>query len=136
MKKLQIDYDGAWKEALDIYFDQFMAFFFPEAHAKIDWGFSYEHLDKELQQVTRDADLGKQRVDKLIKVWLNAETEVWVLVHVEVQTQHEIEFAERMYVYNYRLYDRFHRRVASMAILGDMREKWKPTKFSYDLVTG
>jgi hypothetical protein len=31
-----IDYDGAWKEALDEYFIEFIAFFFPQAHSDIN----------------------------------------------------------------------------------------------------
>jgi len=31
------DYDSPWKEVLERYFEDFMAFFFPEAHADIDW---------------------------------------------------------------------------------------------------
>ena len=113
------DYDGVWKEALEQYFTEFMAFFFPQAHAEIDWAREYEFLDKELQQVARDAQLGQRRVDKLVKVWQKNGDEAWVLVHAEVQNQPDAGFAERMYVYNYRLFDRYHRRVASLAVLGD-----------------
>jgi hypothetical protein len=31
------DSDSPWKEALDRYFERCMAFFFPQAHAEIDW---------------------------------------------------------------------------------------------------
>ena len=55
------DYDTPWKEALEQYFDAFIAFFFPQVHASIDWESGYEFLDKELQQVARDAELGKRR---------------------------------------------------------------------------
>jgi hypothetical protein len=41
------DYDSPWKEALDRYFERCMAFFFPQAHADIDWTRGYEMLDKE-----------------------------------------------------------------------------------------
>jgi len=41
------DYDSPWKEVLDLYFESFMAFFFPDAHADIDWSRNYEALDKE-----------------------------------------------------------------------------------------
>jgi hypothetical protein len=30
-----------------------MAFFFPKAHAQIDWSAGYEFLDKELQKITK-----------------------------------------------------------------------------------
>lgn len=32
-----IDYDSPWKEVLDYYFAEFMAFFFPQAYSEIDW---------------------------------------------------------------------------------------------------
>ena len=63
------DYDSPWKEALERYFPQFLAFLFPQIHAEIDWGRGWEFLDKELQQVVRDAELGRRLVDKLVKVW-------------------------------------------------------------------
>jgi len=129
----QSDYDGAWKEALERYLPDFMAFFFPQAHAKIDWTREYEFLDKELQQVVRDAELGRRRVDKLVKVWQKNGAEAWVLVHVEVQAWEEAVFAERMYVYNYRLFDRYHRRVASLAVLGDERAGWRPDRLEHEL---
>jgi hypothetical protein len=81
----------------------------------------FEFLDKELQQVVRDAELGRRLADKLVKVWRIGGEEAWVLIHVEVQSQEETNFAERMYVYHYRIYDRYKRRVASIAILGDER---------------
>jgi hypothetical protein len=61
-----------------------MAFFFPQAHAEIDWPRGYEVLDKELQQVVRAAETGRRVVDKLVKVWRRDGQEAWVLIHVEV----------------------------------------------------
>lgn len=133
MNEARSDYDGAWKEALERYFAEFMALFFPRAHAEIDWAREHEFLDKELQQVARDAQLGQRRADKLVKVWQKNGDEAWVLVHVEVQSREEAEFAERMYVYNYRLFDRYHRRVASLAVLGDERVGWRPDRFEREL---
>ena len=42
-------------------------------------------------------------------------------------------FFERMYVYNYRLFDRFRRHAASFAVLGDAREDWRPDTFEREL---
>ena len=119
--EIQSDYDSPWKLILDNYFEEFVGFFFPKAHAQIDWKKRHESLDKELQQVVRDAELGKRLVDKLIKVWLKDGEEAWVLLHIEIQSQEESGFAERMWVYYYRIYDRYKRRVASLAVLGDER---------------
>ena len=62
------DYDSPWKEAIERYFEPFMAFFFPQAHAEMDWAKGSEFLDKELQQVVRDAETERKYVDKLVKV--------------------------------------------------------------------
>jgi hypothetical protein len=75
------DYDSPWKEALERYLPQFLEFFFPEAHGDICWERGYEFLDKELQQVVRDAELGRRLADKLVKVWRTGGEEVWVLIH-------------------------------------------------------
>ena len=56
-----------------------------------------------------------------------------MLVHLEVQAWEESKFAERMYVYNYRLFDRYYRRVASLAVLGDERAGWRPDQFGHEL---
>lgn len=126
------DDDAPWKEAIELYFQEFMTFFFPELAPQIDWKQPYEFLDKELQQVVRDADLGRRWADKLAKVWLNDGTETWILIHIEVQSQYQADFAQRMYLYNYRLSDRYNRSVASLAILADDRPSWKPTSYKKD----
>jgi hypothetical protein len=38
---------------LERYLADFLAFFFPQAYAEIDWHRGYTFLDKELQQVVR-----------------------------------------------------------------------------------
>lgn len=62
------EYDSPWKVILERYFQDFMAFFFPDAHDDIDWNRGYESLDTELQKIVRDAEIGKRLADKLIKV--------------------------------------------------------------------
>ena len=106
MADIRAEYDAPWKEAIELYFPEFMLFFFPSLAPKIDWQQQPEFLDKELQQIVRDADLGRRWADKLAKVWLLDGTETWILIHIEVQSQYQSDFEERMYVYNYRLRDR------------------------------
>lgn len=130
----QQDYDSPWKDILDLQFEEFMAFFFPDAHIQIDWQAGYEFLDKELQKITLDAALGRRVVDKLVKVQLQDGQEQWVLVHVEVQTQRASGFAERMFVYHYRIRDRFGARCATFGILADDDPSWRPNEFRDDLL--
>jgi hypothetical protein len=127
------DYDSPWKEALERYFPEFMAFFFPAAHADIAWERGYDFLDKELEKVVRDAELGRRLVDKLARVRQREGGERLVLVHIEVQGEEDPDFAKRMYVYNYRLFDRYDCPVVSLAVLGDDRTGWRPDRFGYAL---
>ena len=126
------DYDSPWKEILQLYFSEFMEFFFPAAAGDIDWPRGYESLDQELQQVVRDAESGKRLADKLMKVWLLDGEELYVLIHIEVQGQHDAELPLRMYVYNYRLFDRYKRPVVSLAVLCDDSSRWRPTSYSHE----
>jgi hypothetical protein len=133
MTNPQTEYDSPWKEILQLYFQDFMLFFFPQFHAQIDWSREPVFLDKELQQVIRDAELGKRLVDKLVKIYLLDGTESWILIHIEVQGQEEDEFSRRMYIYNYRIFDCYNRSVVSIAVLGDTNTNWRPNQFGYNL---
>jgi hypothetical protein len=127
------DYDTPWKDLLNDYLEDFMAFFFPDAWADIDWSRGYESLDKELSQIVRDAELGKRLADKVVKVWRRSGQLQIILIHIEIQGDPEDDFSERIYVYNYRLFDCYHQRVVSFAVLTDTRRTWRPDRFVLEL---
>lgn len=127
------DYDSPWKDILEVFFREFITFYFPQVADEIAWERGYEFLESELRQIAHDAEVGRRYVDKLVRVWQRDGVEEWVLVHVEVQTGRDREFAERMYVYNNRIYDKYRRRVASFALLADDSEGWRPDRFEYNL---
>jgi predicted transposase YdaD len=128
------DYDTPWKEVVTHHFPEFMAFYFPAAHAAIDWSRPHTFLDQEFAALSRDAELGKRLLDKLVSVHLVDGGQPWVLVHLEVQGWHDRDFAERIFVYNYRAYDRYRRAVASLALLTDGSQHWRPDAFGYRLL--
>ncbi len=128
------DYDSPWKAAIERFFPEFMAFYFPAAYAQIDWTEAHEFLDQELREVVQDAELGKRFVDKLVKVTGLDGVDDRIYIHVEVQGAVQVEFAERMFVYNYRLYDRYRKPIASMAVLADDRADWQPDHFGFDVL--
>jgi len=127
------DYDSPWKEALDLYFQAFLALLFPHIHRDIDWSRGFEMLDKELQQLLPKAAQGRRTVDKLVKVWRRNGTEAWVLIHIEVQTRRERGFGRRMFIYNSRIADRYNREVVSLAVLADDNPSWRPDHYEWEL---
>ncbi|MEM7530837.1 MAG: hypothetical protein AAF639_01570 [Chloroflexota bacterium] len=127
-KVFRADYDSPWKEILED-FEDFILFYLPDLHPEIDWTKAPEFLDKELQQIVGDAETGRRYADKLVKVWLNDGSEMHVLMHVEVQGAREAQFEERMYIYHYRIYDKYKTHVVSIAILTDDDASWKPKEY-------
>lgn len=125
------DYDSPWKEALHRYLRFFLAFFFPDIHDDVDWARGYEALDKEFQQIVRQAKVGKRLADKLFKLWLKDGSEHWLLIHVEVQGAYEKDFAGRMFAYNVAVRQLYAKTVVSLAVLCDEQADWRPTTFGY-----
>lgn len=130
----QDDYDSPWKEAVEHYFPEFMQFYFPEAYTQIDWSTEVVFLDQELRAVVQDAELGKRFVDKLVSVALLNGDEKLIYIHIEVQGTKQAEFSKRMFVYNYRIFDRYDRPVASMAVLADDHVNWKPSCYGFEVL--
>jgi Domain of unknown function (DUF4351) len=124
-----VDQDNFWKEIVNAYFSEFMAFFFPTAYADIDWDKKYEFLDTELAGVLKDSEVGKRRADKLVKVFLKEGGETWLLIHLEIQGYYDLTFAERMFIYNYRIYDFYAKDVVSFALLTDKNRKYRPNEY-------
>ena len=125
------DFDTAWKELLQRYFEAAMEFFFPQLHDEIDWTRGFSFRDKELQYAVRQAGRGKRTVDLLAEVRLRQGDRVWIFLHVEVQNQVDPGFGQRMFVCNTMLFARHRREVLSAAILGDTRRDWRPDRFRY-----
>ncbi|ARV61476.1 hypothetical protein BZZ01_25130 [Nostocales cyanobacterium HT-58-2] len=128
----RVDNDSPWKEILEAYFPQAMQFFFPQTAALINWERPHEFLDKEFQQIARSAEQGRRYADKLVKVWQIQGQEIWLLIHVEIQAKPEDNFAERMFSYNLRIFDRFAKPAISLAILCDTDLTWRPNQYSYN----
>jgi hypothetical protein len=128
----KIDADSPWKDILRAYFPQAMQFFFPNTAALIDWSKSHEFLDKEFQKISQDAELGRRYADQLVKVWLKTGKSLWLLVHLEIQSQTETGFEERMFTYCLRIFDQFHQLPTSLAILCDESKTWRPQTYGIE----
>jgi hypothetical protein len=112
-----MEHDSPWKEVIDDLFEAFLSFFFPLIHKAIDFSKGYQFLEKELQKIIKTSKTGRRYADKLVKVYLKNGLERWLLIHIEIQGYKEKKFPERMYIYNYRIFDNFRKTVISLALL-------------------
>ncbi|MFC4298630.1 DUF4351 domain-containing protein [Castellaniella hirudinis] len=101
------DHDSPWKNGLEWFFPQAIAFLAPRLHAKIDWSEPAQFLDKELQAIVFPSKKGRRFVDKLVQVRLRSGADAWLLIHVEVEGRLSgrkalRRFAWRMYEYRHR----------------------------------
>jgi hypothetical protein len=126
------DYDSPWKDVLENFFPEFMAFYFPQAHAQIDWSAGYAIENTELRKVVRDAQLGKRFADVLVSVTLLNGQARLIYIHVEVQGERDNAFTLRMFTYNYRLFDRYQCPIISLAVLADDNPHWRPSHFEFE----
>jgi predicted transposase/invertase (TIGR01784 family) len=120
--------DSAWKEILELYFPKMMEFFYPEIYQKIDWTQGFTSLDQELQQVVRQAIVGKRFVDKLFRVFAFGQ-EAMVLIHAEIQGQPKINFEARLFEYSSLLHPRYKQPVLTLVLLIDPSPNWRPTEY-------
>ncbi|MBF0437770.1 MAG: hypothetical protein HQL93_01480 [Magnetococcales bacterium] len=132
-KRPNDQFDVPWKDILEAYLPDFLEFFLPVAFAEIDWSRGFEFLNTEFARISRDADIGDRRMDKLVKVWRFDGKEFWVLIHIEIQGDRKTNFASGMYVFQYRAYDLYHVPVVGLAILADEELGWRPTEFGYEM---
>jgi len=131
METVTTELDNPWKKVIEIYFKEFMLFFFPEIYDRIDFNRGYDFLDKELRRVLRNIKIMKrQLVDKLVKVWLKNGQIFFIYIHIEVQGEKDPNFAKRVFVYYYRLFDNYGENVISLAILSDDQEDWRPNNYA------
>ena len=128
--------DTLWKSILEEIFDDFLFFFFPDADQFFDLSKGFEYLDKELEQLfTPEQDEYATRyVDKLVKVFTLSGAEQWILIHIEVQGYNDKHFAERMFTYYYRIFDKYSKPITAFAIFTDGNKGFKPAIFEQNFL--
>ena len=129
------DYDGVWKEALREHLAEFVEKYFPAEHAAIDWSHEPQWYDKELSQVLGQPGQRNRTVDLLARVRLRTGQEQWILLHLEIQTSYEPDFAVRISRYNAGLNWVFKRRVLTLVVLADLRRGWCPEEDLFQVGT-
>lgn len=139
-----IEKDELWKSIIEDLFDHFLHFFYPDFVDQVDFDKPYSFLDKELQRLEVDTKRKGRRADLLAKVFLKNGTEVWMLIHIEVQGYEDVNFPNRMFIYKYRIFDRLNAPLTALAILTDDNPNYHPkyyeektwnTTLRYDFAT-
>lgn len=126
-------FDTPWKLVIQRFFKPMMAFFFPDIAIQIDWSKPYEFLDKELLAIEKKTRVGKRLSDSLVKVRKISGEAAWVIIHLEVQGGREKKFAQRMFEYFYKIYDRYKKPIMCATILTDQNKNWRPNCFEQAL---
>ena len=127
------DMDGGWKDVIEDFTEDFFKFYLPEMHEGIDFSGGVKFLDKELNEIISGSDNIRREADRLLEVRLKNGAAEWVLIHIEVQGFRDDSFTERMYVYNYRIFDKYRKRTASVVVLIDGDRRFRPDSFRMEL---
>ena len=126
-----LNHDSPWKDTIEQFTRSFLEVTFPEVAAGIDWSVQPESLEQELREITPASEVGAKRVDKLLKVRLLDGTDQWLYIHIEVQMHYDPGLPKRLFIYHYRIFDKYGVSPLTLAILGDTNRKWRPTSYHY-----
>ena len=128
-------YDKLWKGIVEDLFEDFLHFFYPNWVHLIDFSKGFQFLDQELAQLFPEAEQNNRTIDKLVKVYLLDGKEEWILIHIEIQGYQDENFEQRMFVYFYRILDRYQKRISALAIFTDNKKSYAPNQY-YDTCFG
>ncbi|MFC5531419.1 Rpn family recombination-promoting nuclease/putative transposase [Cohnella yongneupensis] len=106
-----IPHDEAFKKLLQTFFAEFIALFFPELDKLLD----HSQTRLLMQELLVDIVGEEARTLDLLIETRYRETDAFVLVHLEPQSYRQEDFAERMFIYFSRLFER-HRKAHSLII--------------------
>ena len=121
-------HDRLFKELLETFFSEFVEIFFPQVYEAID----LEHIQFLKQEFFTDVTRGdKHLVDILVQTRLKEEPGI-ILVHVESQASVERDFAERMFVYFSRLYQKHRCRILPIAVFSYPQKHDEPDYFKLE----
>jgi hypothetical protein len=112
-------YDILWKGMIEEVMEDLLLFVEPGIGNDLALDRGFEFLDKELAEIFPEPEEPEKTrvVDKLVKGFLRDGTERWMLFHLEVQGGHDKDFPSRMFNYFIRVFSKYGRPVAAIAVL-------------------
>lgn len=136
-KKPRRQNDALLKGAFEEWFADFLSFLYPSADTLFDFSREFVFMDKELHAVIpqRERRKGTRIADLLVKVYLKNGVEKWILLHTEIEGGSQQDFAFRLFQYHYRLLDRYHVPVETIAVFTGGKNQLRPTTYRYRGIT-
>ena len=77
-------YDSAWKKVIEKFFKHFLEFFFPDIYQAIDFTKEIHFLDKELNEIDPDSNIGDRVADVLVKVYLKDGSSKYIFIFLHL----------------------------------------------------
>ena len=121
--------DQLWKSGIDAFFQYAVEYFLADYAHEFDFSVPIISLDAELAKLYPDNAAAGRIADKLGRIKTKDGRDQWVLLHAEFQGTPDPEFDQRMFTMKYRLRERYGSHVASIAILVDKSESFRPGLF-------
>lgn len=130
---MKVNHDANWKFIIEELFPEFMSFFLPKLAEEIDYTQAPEFMEQELHKIVADkVKKGKVVNDKLVKVRLKNGEDKWVLIHIEIQGTFETHFSKRMFIYFYRILDKYDKEITALAVYTGNQQSRQKNKFNYN----
>ena len=129
----RIDYDGQWKNIVEVFFEPMTKFLMPELALDIDFSTPPEFLEQELAKIMpKQTAKGRMSTDKLFKVAMKNGEYEHIFLHVEVESQRKPNFPEKNFKYFYRIFDRKGKAITALTIYASDDVPTPHDRYVYD----
>lgn len=116
--------DILWGGVLEDFFMEFLQFFFTGADEIFDFSKGFIFLDRTLTEMFPVKDVKHPRfVDKLVRVFAKNGKPRWFLIHIEVQGYRQTFFSKRVFIYYYKILEKYGVPVTCIVIYLGKRNK-------------
>ena len=96
----KVNYDIQWKNIIKMFFYPMLQSLMPKLAEDADRSREPEYLEQELSDITAAIDGGAQHVDILAKIPMKRGSDIWLVLHIEIQGEKGGNLPERMFFYN------------------------------------
>ncbi len=107
----------------------------PEIYDLIDFSIEPKSLDNEFKALFPESESDDRIVDKLFEVKLKNNDTKWILLHIEIQSYKDKEFAKRMCHYYSRIFDKYDKEIEAIVVYTYKSDLYKYNEYKKELKT-